>query len=93
MSNPITAFITPMNEGQLLGYVETVKGAPGEIAFRAKVIIQGLKRLLPSGAFAVQIEANDHIIFMNDEGNLFNDEYESLPDIHILGIPTIHQAI
>jgi hypothetical protein len=49
-------FITPLNEGQEMNYVETHRGSQSSAWKRAKDMQKGLRRLLTQGMITVMIE-------------------------------------
>ena len=49
-------FITPLNEGQELNYIETHYGDKRSAIKRAKVILKGLIKVLAQGTISIMVE-------------------------------------
>ena len=63
-------FITPLNEGQELNYIETHYGDKKSAIKRAKVILRGLAKVFAQGIISVMIEdeslENEYVVTEGD---------------------------
>lgn len=53
----IAVYLTPLNEGQEVNYMERFFGTPLLIVTRCRQIVDGLDNLLKNGTWSVQVES------------------------------------
>jgi hypothetical protein len=56
----MTYFIEPLNEGQDLNYIETVKCSLKQAKLRAKLMLSQLKSAMPQGTISVKVTDQSH---------------------------------
>jgi len=89
---PITVYLTPLNEGHELAYTERFQGTPAQIVERCRKIVFSLGELLPNGTWSVSVEStNADGSFCGNQSvridldRVFDSDFNVIADISILG--------
>ena len=88
----VFVYLTPLNEGQELNYMERFCGTPLQIVDRCHQIVNGLDNLLKNGTWSVQVEST-HVdgsfcgqqSVRIDLDAVFDSEFNVIADISSLG--------
>lgn len=89
----ITVYLTPMNEGHELNYMERFYGTPMQIVTRCRQIVDGLDNLLKNGTWSVQVESTHadgsfcgkQSVFIDLDRVIDTNDGTVLADLSILG--------
>lgn len=91
-TEPISVYLTPLNEGQDSNYMERFRGTPMQVVGRCHAIILGLHGVLKDGTWSVQVEsANADGSFCGkqsvriDLDKVFDSDFNVIADIGSLG--------